>query len=235
MFITACGTELTYEKFDADGERTVVFLHGWGGGLESFRAAYSAVCSWGVNCINLAFPTVVPSSFGIYDYAACAGEALDALGAAKPILVGHSFGGRVATILAARGKAEKLLLTAAAGMKPRFDIVRAARIAAYKRKKKSGKPLDGMGSKDYNNLGREMREVFVRVVNTHLEKLLPYISCETLLYWGRSDKDTPPYMAKRLNRGIKNSRLVMTDGGHFAYLENSFEFINELKSFVLEL
>lgn len=235
MFITAGGAELEYEKHETDSDKTVVFLHGWGGGLFSFAGAYGAAVGWGVNAVNLAFPKTVPSYFGIYDYAACVAEAIEKMGVVDPVIVGHSFGGRVALILAARGMAQKLVLTAAAGMKPRFSMARAVKISAYKRKKKAGKPLDGYGSKDYNNLVPEMREVFVRVVNAHLENLLPYIKCETLLFWGRNDADTPPYMAKRLHRGIKNSRLVMTDGGHFAYLDNNYEFVNELKSIVLEV
>ena len=79
-----------------------------------------------------------------------------------------------------------------------------------------------------------MREVFVRIVNTHLDSLLPFIKCDTLIFWGRNDRDTPMYMAKRLNRGIKNSRLITVDGGHYSYVDASHKFIQQLKSFVTE-
>lgn len=233
MKLSAGGIELECER-SVGGDPTVLFLHGWGGDITSFAAAAGDAAAWGASCVRLAFPPVVPSNFGIYDYAACVKEAIKILGLQRLVIVGHSFGGRVALLLAAEGLCEKLVLAAAAGMKPRPSIKRAIKIARYKSAKKHGKPLDGFGSVDYNNLGDGMRGVFVRVVNTHLEKVLPYVTCPTLLYWGRSDRDTPPYMAKRLCRGIAGSRLVMTDGGHFAYLQNRFGFAEELKKFVLD-
>ena len=156
------------------------------------------------------------------------------VGAENPIIVGHSFGGRIALILAAQGLCKKLVLTDAAGLKPRFSLRKKLKIAAYHRRVKCGKPLDGFGSVDYNNLDPKMRAVFVRIVNARLDRLLPFIKCKTLIFWGKDDRDTPPYMAKRLRRGIKNSELVFADGGHYAYVDSHFEFVNLLKSFVLD-
>ncbi len=79
-----------------------------------------------------------------------------------------------------------------------------------------------------------MRGGFVRIVNTHLEKLLPYIKCPTLIVWGRTDGETPPYMAKRLNARIDESRLEYLDGGHYAYVESHYGFVRLVKSFITE-
>ena len=234
MRVTLGDVVCEYEMHKTDSADTVLFLHGWGGDLRSFAGAYSAVCDWGVSCVRLAFPKTVPSDWGIYDYATLVEKFIESLGITDPVIVGHSFGGRIALILAAQGKCKKLALTAAAGMKPKFSLKRAVRIAAYRRKKKRGKPLDGAGSLDYNNLEPEMRGVFVRIVNAHLDGLLPYIKCKTLLYWGRRDRDTPLYMAKRLKRGIADSELIVTDGGHFAYAESGYGFASALKSFIME-
>lgn len=234
MRVTLGDVVCEYEMHKTDSADTVLFLHGWGGDLNSFAGAYSAVCEWGVSCVRLAFPKTVPPDWGVYDYATLTERFIESLGIIDPVIVGHSFGGRVALILAAQGKCKKLVLTAAAGMKPKFSLKRALRIAAYRRKKKRGKPLDGAGSLDYNNLEPEMRGVFVRIVNTHLDGLLPYIKCKTLLYWGKRDRDTPLYMARRLKRGIADSELTVTDGGHFAYAESGYGFNAALKSFILE-
>ncbi|MCH5163232.1 MAG: alpha/beta hydrolase [Clostridiales bacterium] len=214
------------------GAKTVVFLHGWGGDLRSFRGAFSAVTDLGLSAVNFAFPKEVPPDWGVYDYAAFVGAFLEREGIAGATIVGHSFGGRVGIILAAQRKAEKLVLVDAAGMKPRFSLRKKIKIARYKRAVKCGKPLDGMGSVDYNNTSGDGRKVFVRIVNTHLDKLLPYIECETLIVCGKSDKDTPPYMAKRLKRGIKNSELVFLDGGHYCYTESHHTFVRLLKKFL---
>lgn len=230
------GVRFEYEtnRYFERGTKAVVFLHGWGGDLRSFGGAFRAVSDWGVPAVNIAFPKDVPSEWGVYDYAAFIRSFLNREGIADSIVVGHSFGGRVGIILAAENCAYKLVLVDSAGMKPRFNLNKKIRIARYKRSVKRGKPLDGMGSVDYNNTSGDARKVFVRIVNTHLEKLLPYIECETLILWGKNDTDTPPYMAKRLKRGIKNSELHFLDGGHYCYVESCRAFIRLLKNFVTE-
>ncbi len=216
------------------GADVVLFLHGWGGDLRSFAGAFRAVSDLGLAAINFAFPTEVPPDWGVYDYATLVQKFTESVGAGGITVVGHSFGGRVAIILAAQKCVKKLVLVDAAGMKPRFNLKKKISVLRYKRSVKRGKPLDGMGSEDYNKTSGDGRKVFVRIVNTHLEKLLPYIDCPTLLVWGRKDVDTPLYMAKRLNHGIKNSRLCLLDGGHYCYTQSSHGFIRVLKNFIAE-
>ena len=234
MRIEIEGVTSEYETHIVGEGDTLVFLHGWGGDLRSFAGAYNAACDWGVNAVNIAFPKTVPGDWGIYDYATHVERVLAALNIDRPIIIGHSFGGRVAVILAAQDKCKKLVLTGSAGLKPRFDIRKQYKIAKYHYRVKHGKPLDGMGSIDYNNTDASMRSVFVRIVNSHLDKLLPYIKCKTLIVWGKADKETPPYMAKRFHRGIADSKLVFIDGGHYGYAESNCGFTRLVKSFVLE-
>ena len=195
---------------------TVLFLHGWGGGLASFAGAYGKVCDLGFAAVNFAFPKDMPSDWGIYDYAAHVRAFTEKFDIKAPIIVGHSFGGRVGMILAAQGLCEKLVLVDSAGLKPKFDIKKKIAVARYRYRVKHGKPLDGF------------------VVNTHLDKLMRYIKCPTLIVWGKDDKDTPPYMAKRLKRGIPNSELVFLDGGHYSYIDSDYGFANTLKRFITE-
>jgi pimeloyl-ACP methyl ester carboxylesterase len=54
------------------------------------------------------------------------------------------------------------------------------------------------------------------------------------LIFGENDKDTPLYMAKRFNSGIKNSKLViLKDAGHFAFVDKSIKFNLEMREFLL--
>ncbi len=235
MQTTLDGVSCEYEiKKARNSAEVVLFLHGWGGDLNSFKGAYSAACDWGVTCVNFAFPKVVPSDWGVYEYAACVRDFLLENDIEKPIIVGHSFGGRVALILAAQGIAGKIMLVDSAGLKPKLGLKKRIRIARYHRRVKCGKSLDGYGSKDYNSIDPSMRGVFVRIVNTHLDGLLPYVKCDTLVFWGRRDRDTPMYMAKRLCKGITKSRLVVTNGGHYSYVDAHYLFLQQLKNFVLE-
>lgn len=235
MVTTVDGVQCEFEsKCDFSGRPTVLFLHGWGGGLSSFSGAFRAVSGWGINAINFAFPKTVPPDWGVYEYAAAVRDFLIEMSIDRPIIVGHSFGGRVAIILAAQQLAKKLVLVDSAGMKPKYSLLRQIKISRYHYRAKHGKSLDGCGSVDYNNIQEEMRPVFVRIVNTHLEKLLPYVKCPTLIFWGKKDGDTPPYMAKRLHRRIQNSTLVMANGGHYSYIDGQYQFLHELKKFITD-
>ena len=80
-----------------------------------------------------------------------------------------------------------------------------------------------------------MRETFVRVVNEHLDKLLPLVSRPTLLVWGERDNDTPLYMAKRMNRKLPDSALiVIKNSGHFSFLDDTAMFVSVAAAFFAE-
>lgn len=233
------GTEIYYKGF-GEGERAVVLLHGWGASSGAMDGAYRYLASIGRTVYSVDFPgfgksDFPPETWGIYDYADCIQYMLSELGLNKPLIVGHSFGGRVALILGARKVASKLVLTDAAGLKPRISLRKKWAIYKYKRAKRKGREPLNAGSADYNALSPAMRKVFVRVVNTHLDGLLPKIDVPTLLFWGKDDRDTPPYMAKRLNKGICGSGLIMMErAGHFAYAERSDVFNAALGVFSAE-
>ena len=201
------GAECEFESnfHTCQSGRAVLFLHGWGGNINSFYAAYKAVCDLGYDAVNFAFPSEVPPEWGVYEYAAFVHEFIRRHDIVNPIIVGHSFGGRVGIILASKGACSGLVLVDSAGMKPKPSLIKKLRVVRYRYRVRHGKPLDGMGSKDYNSLSENMRPVFVRIVNTHLERLLEHIRCPSLIVWGKRDKDTPPYMARRLNRKIRGS------------------------------
>ena len=82
-----------------------------------------------------------------------------------------------------------------------------------------------MGSGEYNQLSGVMRETFVKSVTEYLEKCLPLISHDILLLWGRNDDATPVYQGERIEKGIKNSALVIIeDAGHYAFLDKPKQF-----------
>jgi Predicted hydrolases or acyltransferases (alpha/beta hydrolase superfamily) len=62
---------------------------------------------------------------------------------------------------------------------------------------------------------------------------LKYIAVPALLVWGEKDRETPPYMARRLNKNIAGSRLAVLKGaGHFPHLEKPSECIAVIKDFL---
>ena len=218
------GIDVFY-KGSGGTENAIVLLHGWGASAAAMDGIYNYFASIGRAVYAIDFPgfgnsDFPPESWGIYDYADCVQFIIGELGLNKPTVIGHSFGGRVAVILGARKAVSKLVLCDAAGLKPKLSLKKKIAVMRYKAAKKRGKAPQNAGSADYVALSPAMKKVFVRVVNTYLDSLLPKIDVPTLIFWGKEDKDTPPYMAKRFNKRIRDSGLVMLDGaGHFAYAD----------------
>lgn len=179
----------------------------------------------------------MPFPYSLSDYVFEIREYIKDTGLKRPHVIGHSFGGRVAIKAAAEDKElfDKIVLCDAAGLKPRFSFARAAKKAAFKTAKKilPEKRLKRFYSADYLAVGGVMRESFKLIVGETLDGVLDKIENEALIIFGKNDKETPPYMAKRLYRGIKKSELRFIDGaGHFPFLDKPFTFYGEVKGFL---
>ena len=119
-----------------------------------------------------------------------------------------------------------------AGIKPKKTLKKRLKEWQYKIYRAMGLPVEKFGSDDYRALRNKKKKVFVRIVNEDLAYLLPHIKSETLIVWGKDDRETPLYMARRLKEGITGSEIVLLNGGHFAYLEDSFTFLRVTEAFL---
>lgn len=152
------------------------------------------------------------------------------------ILVAHSFGGRVAIKIASKYGylLEKMALIDSAGLRPRRGVRYYYKILRHKLLKFLKIPHKA-GSSDYRQLPDIKKKTFINIVNENLSGLLPKVTLPTLIVWGNNDKETPIYMARKLNKGIIGSGLVVLKGaGHHSYLDRPFEVLLILKSFLAE-
>ncbi len=223
---------------------TVLFLHGWGGSTTSFLGMQKAL-SKKYSTINLDFPGFgqsedPPANFRIYDYSKIVIKLLQQLKIKKVFIVAHSFGGRVALVLSSTTNlVEKQVLVGAAGIKPKFSLKTYLKIKKYKtlkflvmKKILPKKCLKNSGSSDYKALNKNMKQVFVNVVNKDLTYTLKNIKAPTLLIWGKKDELTPMFMAKIMQKNIKNSGLVVfKNAGHYCYLEEYVRVVRILENF----
>ena len=234
---------ITY-RFTKRGEKIVLLLHGWGGNLNSFRSLESFLVANNFSVITLDFPGFGGSeqpteNFTLWDYKKIVLELLEAEQISKVNIVAHSFGGRVAFLLASENpeKIDKLLLCDVAGIKPKFSLSKQLKIWKYKflkKLKQKGmikKDLLHYGSDDYRAMPDNLKPVFNRIISTDLTKNLSSIKAPTLILWGKNDKDTPLYMAKKINKNIEDSAIITFEGGHFWYLDNVDEFNLITKNF----
>lgn len=151
-------------------------------------------------------------------------------------VVAHSFGARVAMRLVQTStRVSGLVLVGAAGMKPHRGLRYYLRIARARWYALWGLPRP-LGSADYEALRGVMRKTFVNIIHTYQEKEAARIRMPVLLVWGTLDRETPPYMLRRLRRLLPDSRTVLFEGcGHFCFAEMPERFDALVKQFALRL
>ncbi|MFA6859976.1 MAG: alpha/beta hydrolase [Clostridia bacterium] len=229
----------TWFNIIGTGDKWLVFLHGWGTNSNCF-SEYVNTFKDDFKILLIDFPPFGKSKeptepWTLNAYVEMVKKIFDKCYVDNPTIVAHSFGGRVAILLASRyNNIHKLVLFGSAGLKPKFDFKVFAKKCVSKIchffKIKSPKWL---GSADYKVLSQVMKKTFSSVVLTHLDGNCKLVTCPTLLIWGQKDDATPLEMGKRMNKLISSSGLfVIKNAGHFAFITHSQIFINALKCFV---
>lgn len=236
-------------------KKPLLLLHGWMARIEAMAPIYQHF-SKTRKVIVLDFPgqggksDTLKDVWGVPEYGEMVKNLLDNLNIENCDVIGHSFGGRVIIYLSAKYKGlfSKIVLTDAAGVKPKTSIKKLLKIYSYKAskflmklfmsKEKYNKKLEKMrkkkGSSDYAMLTSDtMRETFKTVISLDLTDKLKEIMQPTLLVWGENDKDTPLYMAKIMEKNIKDSGIVVIENaGHFSYLDNAQKYLIVVEKFL---
>ncbi len=250
------GKVFTYEGckiryYQAGEGYPVILLHGWGCSSQTMEPVYQHL-SHSFTVYNFDLPGFGESDeptkvWGTEDYAAMMEAFIRQHCQQPPILIAHSFGGRVSIRLGAKGIPKKMILTGCAGLKPKRGLDYYAKVYSYKAakrmlslpglKSKKERLLNDMkkkrGSTDYQQASDFMRGVFVRVVNEDLKDLLPQITIPVVLYWGENDTATPLEDGKTMEANMQNAGLIVMKGAtHYAYLERLQNFLAVLDSFL---
>lgn len=231
----------------------IVLMHGWGCNLTTL-ASIEKVAAESHTVYNVDFPGFGESEephevWGVELYTQLIEKFIEAEGIENPILLGHSFGGRVGILYSSRNKVKKLILVDAAGVKPRRSLKYYFKVYTYKLGKKLMPLIYGKkgaqerieqmrakrGSSDYNNASPMMRAILSKVVNEDLKHCMPKISAPTLLIWGENDTATPLRDAQIMEKLIPDAGLVSFPGcGHYSFLDNPIQFAAVLRSFINE-
>ncbi|MDE6081997.1 MAG: alpha/beta hydrolase [Muribaculaceae bacterium] len=229
----------------------LILMHGWGCHRDTV-ASIERVAAETHTVYNVDFPgfgqSPEPDSvWGVEEYTRLIEELARVEGMEKPVLVGHSFGGRVGVLMASRNPVGKLILVDAAGVKPRRSLKYYLKVYSYKASRRVLTTLFGRergmkmvdklrgksGSADYNSASPQMRRILSKVVNEDLKHVMPSITAPTLLIWGENDTATPLSDAKTMERLIPDAGLVSFPGcGHYSFLDNPAQFAAVLRSFL---
>ena len=244
---------LSVRYTDEGAGQPILLLHGWGSSLDAF-ARIRREFSPAFRLVALDFPgfggsDMPPEPWAVEDYALFTLRFLKEIGLEDPILIGHSFGGRVIMKLAGTGRLNppKIILIDAAGVQPKKTIKQKVRQRSFKIVK-GALTLPGLkghteglldkarrhyGSADYNSAPEVLRKTLVKVVNEDLSHLLPSIAAPTLLIYGEKDTATPVSDAKKIEQLILDAGLCVIEGaGHFSFVERPYQVHRILHSFL---
>ena len=211
--------KLAYELVNPTQEVVLLVLHGWGSNKEIMKQAFGNALP-DFKHIYLDMPGFGKSSNDIIlttvDYSNIVQLFLNELGVHATIAMGHSFGGKVATLL----NTPCLVLLSSAGVVTVKPWSVKIKIATFKLLKPLGmKKIRALFvAPDAQGMNHEMYETFKNVVDENFESQFAKSKSRALCFWGKEDTATPLYTGEKIAGLIENSAFYPLDGDHFFFL-----------------
>lgn len=211
---------------------TAVILPGWNMHSDRYVPFVALLTEAGFRVETVSFPgfpggEAITAAYTLADYESYLQRFLDEKRITSPILIGHSFGGRVALRYAARHPSvPALILTGTPGFRTTHPVKYAASWVAAKAgraavrmmglQRSSGQFRDTlyrvMGVRDFGRAGPVLRETFRNITRESLVPYMEQVHMPCLLVWGEADTLVPVQVAKRMNGRIVSSVLERVPG-----------------------
>ena len=210
--------DISYEILNPEKKKDIVFLHGWGSSKDvmkvfkdsfrEFRHIYIDMPGFGKSSNKYVLKTA--------DYAKITDKFLKELGVKKDIIIAHSFGGKVATLL----EPELLVLLASAGIVMPKPLKVKAKIKLFKMLKKLGlsKMREKFVSDDVKGMSENMYETFKNVVDEDFGGYFSSYRKKVLIFGGENDTAVPREAVEKQGRLFK-SDIIMLSGDHYFFLD----------------
>lgn len=229
----------------------ILILHGWNVDSTKYDPLIRILSKKGHRVVAIDMPGFgtekVPSRpFELSDYVAFVKRAIKEHGLKKPVVIGHSFGGRVAIVLAAQHPdlVGSLVLTGVPGFLPESG----AKVSFYYALARIGSivfsiPLlshfkdiarhilyKAARATDYYRTEGVMRKTFKIIIREDLEGPMEKITVPTHIIWGEDDTTTPLWIGKKMHETIAGSTFSVIPGGrHCVVYDIPEEFGRKMK------
>lgn len=211
--------DISYELLNNSAQPTIVFLHGWGSNKNIMKQAFGKLFTQ-YKHLYIDMPGFGKSNNDIVlttdDYAKIMKLFLKTLNIEPKMIFGHSYGGKVATLL----NPENLVLLSSAGIveEKSFQIKLKILLAKIMNTLGLSKITKAFRSKDVNDMSENMYETFKNVVNEDFSLIFSQFSKKAYIFWGESDSATSLESGKTINKLIKNSEFYSYPDGHYFFL-----------------
>ncbi|HHD74902.1 MAG TPA: alpha/beta hydrolase [Nitratifractor sp.] len=218
---------LSYMQDNIKQPKSILFLHGWGSNKEIMHTNFKNYLS-DFRIISVDMPGFGASKneesiLTTKDYKNIIEIFLQTIGVEPNVIAGHSFGGKVATLL----QPKCLVLLSSAGILVPKPFSVKFKIALFKLLKPFGvqKIRRLFVADDAKKMNHAMYETFKNVVDEEFEDNFKNYQGKALLFWGKSDTATPLWTAEKIANLIADSKLYPLDGDHFFFTKHA-QFIS---------
>lgn len=215
----------------------VFIVHGWTYTLDKWTELCAILRKSGMDVVQLHVPGLTAKSSEVWDIDAYVDWLSEQLkGEVKPIVIGHSNGGRIALSYASRypDALGKLILIDSAGVY-HGDLVSKTKRGVFKAAAKIGKPLahvpiakkvfyNAIGAKDYYKAPENMKQTMANMLAADQKLDFSKVKVPVELIWGDHDSATPLADAHKLQRQLHGAPLSVIPGaGHSPYANHAQE------------
>ena len=227
--------DISYEIINPHASVDLIILHGWGSNknlmkqsfspyMNGFRHIYIDLPGFGNSTCSLALKTS--------DVARIVELLMIHMNASKDIILGHSFGGKVATLL----DPKVLVLVGSAGIYISKPLKVRAKIALFKTLKIFGfaKLRSLFVADDAKTLSEPMYQTFKNVVDEDFADEFSNYNGKALLCWGQADTATPLSSGKKIDELIEDSTLKVYEGDHYFFMNHAEYISKEIEKTFLE-
>ncbi len=233
---------------------SIIILHGWGLSGKKFDGLKQELQSMGYTVFAPDLPgfgeSKAPSfAYHLSDYADFLSDFIQKNNIVDPVLIGHSFGGRVALkfLYSNPNGARTVIFTGTPGYTP----VPRRRLQLFVLVAKVGKGLFSLwplsvlqekirawyyylvGARDFYRANPMMRDIFKLIVQEELHKPIASVRIPCTLIWGSLDQITPVWIAKKMHEAIAHSTLtIIEDADHGVSYKKPKEFSEYVDTFL---
>lgn len=214
--------DISYTIINPQAKYDLVILHGWGASKELMQNSFSPFMK-DFRHIYVDLPGFGKSTnnyiLDVNEYTKIVKKFLSVINVEIFAVAGHSFGGKVATLL----NPKHLILLSSAGILESKSLKVKIKILIAKVLKSLGLGFISkiFRSKDVDSMSEVMYGTFKNAISENLEKDFKNYKGKAQLFWGEFDTATTMKAARKIDDLIEDSTLVVYKGDHYFFLKNA--------------